>query len=265
MRRLTLRAGRGGARCLLSSLLLLAAAGASTARQADAGLPPLPPPGHMEKCIELIRHGRLADARALLEPVVEAHPGWARAQFYLGLTYHEEHRYEIARELFERALTLDPDYHTTRVYLGWCLYYLGELDESEKLFESYPAEMPGYPDAIFGLGLIDFDRDDVESAAGRFKEVIRLAREAHSTSTEAKARARLADVLIRLDEWAKAKTELERSIELNPENYETYFKLSRVLERLGDEKGAERARRRHDEVRRRRRSAPPSPMGEGSR
>jgi len=208
----------------------------------------LPPPGYLEACLKLVRQGRYAEARARLAPVVADHPGWSRAQFFLGLSYHEEQRYEQARDLFRKALELDPQAHEIRVFYGWSLYYMGEMDAAREMFESYRIVKPGYADAVFALGLIDFDDDDVESAGARFRETIRLAQQQQNRSTEAKARARLADVLVRNDDWEKAKVELERSIALKPDNYETYFKLSRVLQRLGDAEGAERARRKHREI-----------------
>ena len=61
----------------------------------------------------------------------------------------------------------------------------------------------------------------------------------------------LADVLIRSGDLEHAQTQLTRSIELNPNNYEAYFKLSRVLQRLGDAAGAEQAREMHRQVRQR--------------
>ncbi|MCH8853590.1 MAG: tetratricopeptide repeat protein [Planctomycetes bacterium] len=210
---------------------------------------PLPPPGFMGDCVKLIRANQTGRARRRLEPVVADHPGWAKAHFYLGLTYHTEKRYERAVEWFKRSLELDPLDHTPRVFLGWGLYYLGEPEASRAMFESYLEIKPDYPDAIFALGLIDFDADDIPSAKARFEKVIRLARAQKSSKTEAKARARLADVLIRLNELEPARKELDKSIELNPDNYEAYYKLSRVLERLGDHEAAEKARSEHDAVR----------------
>jgi len=204
-----------------------------------------------------MRRGRYAEARDLLQPIVAGHPGWSRAHFYLGLTYHEEHRYEQASELFRRALELDPESNAPRMFLGWSLYYLGRLEEARGMFESYLSVHPAYPDAIFALGLIDFDADLIDSARSRFEQTIRLANEKHNASTEAKARARLADVWIRNGDWQKAKADLERSIQLNPDNHETYFKLSRALQRLGDAEGAAEARRKYEEVRRRARSTNP--------
>lgn len=218
--------------------------------------PPLPPPDYLPKCLELIRRGRYAEARQRLEPVVALHPGWARASFYLGLTYHEEHRYGRAVELFRHALEADPEYHTPRVYLGWALYYLGDLDQAREALDAFLAVKPGYADAIFALGLIDYDEDDVDAARRHFEQAARLAREAGDASTEAKALARLADVRVRMGRWGEARKELERSIELDPDNYEVYYKLSRVLQRLGDTEGAERARARHQAIKARVRPTP---------
>lgn len=210
---------------------------------------PLPPPGFMADCVKLIRANQTARARRRLEPVVADHPGWAKAHFYLGLTYHTEKRYERAAEWFKRSLELDPLDHTPRVFLGWSLYYLGDPEASRAMFESYLKVKPDYHDAIFALGLIDFDADDIPSARARFEKVIALAIARKNSKAEAKARARLADVLIRLNKLEPARKELDKSIALNPDNYEAFYKLSRVLERLGDHEAAEKARRQHDIVR----------------
>jgi len=199
----------------------------------------------------MIEQGRYDDARMMLEPVVADHPGWARAHFYLALTYHKQNRYVPARELYERVLVLDPAYENVRPFFGWSLYYLGELQASREMFEAFLAVRPDYPDAIFALGLIDYDADDLDAAGARFTQAIRLAVEGKDPATESKARARMADVHVRAGALERARDELQRSIELNPDNYETFFKLSRVLDRLGDSAGAERARQRHAEARER--------------
>lgn len=226
---------------LLGLCVLVLAVGAQKA--------PLPPPGFLKGCLALIEQKRYEEAREMLGPAVANHPEWARAHYYLALTYHKQNRYERARELFRRALELDPQENSVRLFYGWCMYYLGELEASREMFESFLATRPDYPDAIFALGLIDFDDDEIESSRRRFLKVVQLADRQKDPSTESKARARLADVHIRTGDLAGARAELARSIELNPANYETYFKLSRVLERLGDEEGAEKARQKYREAR----------------
>jgi len=230
---------------IIPALLVAGALGLQALAQQRA---PLPPADFLPNCMKLIEQKRYAEARSLLEPVLAEHPDWPRAKFYLALTYHKENRYGAARELYERVLELDPQYHSVRLFYGWCLYYLGELGPARAMFEAFLAAKPDYPDAIFALGLIDFDSDEIESARARFLEAIELAEQKGDTRTEAKSRARLADLLVRTGKLAAARAELERSIELNPRNYEAHFKLSRVLDRLGDSAGAAAARARHQQM-----------------
>lgn len=243
--------------CMVMAMVVALASSASLAQAPPATQPAvvrrpkLPSPGFMPHCLNLIKKERYEEARRLLEPVVSEHPGWGRAKLYLGLTYHKEFKYAPARKLFEQAIKLDPEYEQTLVFYGWSLYYLGELQASREQFEKYLKLNPEYADAIFALGLIEFDTDEIESAKQRFLLAIEISQSHSDASTESKARARLADVHIRNGALAEAKKELDRSIELKPDNYETYFKLSRVLQRLGDAEGAAAARQKHKEVRER--------------
>lgn len=195
----------------------------------------------MTRCLELIKAKQYEAARLRLEPIVSAHPGWARAHFLLALTYHEEQRYELARPLFARAVQLDAAEHSVLPFYGWCLYYLGDLEAARRQFEAYLQVKPDFADGHYALALIDFDRDDLEAASRRLATTINLASSAAEPRTEGKARARLADVHIRRGELEQARTELQRAVELRLDAYEAYFKLSRVLERLGDHEGAQRA------------------------
>ena len=61
-----------------------------------------------------------------------------------------------------------------------------------------------------------------------------------------RARARLGDLYLRLDDLPAARRELELALELVPDEGDALFTLSRVLQRLGDEEGAADARRRFE-------------------
>jgi tetratricopeptide (TPR) repeat protein len=222
----------------------------------------LPPPGEMERCYRLIQARHFVAARVRLAPIVESHPGWQRAKFLLGLSFHEEGRYAEARPYFERALSLDadsPDVPAIRLHLAWTLYYLGETAGSREQLEALLSKGPAVADAHFALGLLEFDADRVESAAKQFQRAIELAVAVEDPRTEGKARARLADVLVRNGDLERAKTELQAAVRLRPDAYEAYFKLSRVLERLGDHEGAARALEQHHTIREQVRPSLPRP------
>lgn len=234
-------------------LVSLPAAGQSSPRA------PLPPPGEMARCKKLIDAGQYATARARLQPIVDQHPGWARATSLLALTYYKENRFELAKPLFAKALAADPQEIAVRPLYGWSLYSLGELGEAETMFESLLVQRPDYAPAHYALGMIHLDRDQVDSARQRFETTVRLAAQQADPTMEGRAHARLGDLYVRLDDLAAAKKELETAVGLFPEEVEAHFKLSRVLQRMGDEDGADAARQKFDEAkaRSRPRTIPP--------
>jgi tetratricopeptide (TPR) repeat protein len=202
----------------------------------------------MGRCKALIDAGQYAAARARLEPIVDQHPGWARASLLLAWTYYGENRFEAARPLFAQALAADPQEIAVRPLYGWSLYSLGELDDAEAMFESLLQLEPDYTAAHYALGLIHLDRDEVDLARERFATTVRLASRQADPPMAGRAHARLGDLAVRLDDLATAKRELELAVELFPDEVDALFKLSRVLQRLGDQEGAERARERFEEV-----------------
>ena len=242
---------------LLSALLLTAAASVAQAPAAEpraedadvraqADRPPLPPPGEMARCKRLIDSGMHNAARARLKPIVEQHPEWARAIALLGLSYYREDRFEVAAGLFARALAADPEEIAARPLYGWSLYSLGRPEEAQKMFESLLERKPGYTAAQYALGVIHLERDETDAARQHLEATVRLAREQQDPPMEGRARARLGDLHVRLDDLEAARRELEAALTLLPDEAEALFKLSRVLQRLGDAEGAQDARRRYE-------------------
>ena len=78
---------------------------------------------------------------------------------------------------------------------------------------------------------------------------------------EGRAHGRLGELYLRLDDLASAKRELELAVELFPRDHGALFTLSRVLQRLGDEQGANDARRRLEEIKATRRPERPGLPG----
>lgn len=230
---------------------------APTAGEASPAAP-LPPPGEMARCKALIDAGLYAAARARLEPIVDLHPGWARATALLALSYYRENRFEVAAPLFAKALAADPEEVAIRPLYGWSLYSLGELEAAEAMFESLLERKPDYAPAHYALGVIHLERDETGAAGERFETTVRLASEQADPQMAGRAHARLGDLHVRLDDLPRAKRELETALALFPEEAEAWFKLSRVRQRLGDEEGAEAARRRFEELRPRAGPEPPA-------
>ena len=192
---------------------------------------------------ELITERRYGEARHLLDPLRREFPDHPAPYLLLGTTYYEEKRWESAMRNFRRLLELRPTYHKAHLLNGWCLYYLGDLAASRAAAERYLEQVPGSGDARLVLGLIALDEDRLDEARRQLTRALASPDVEERPAREALIRARLADLHLRAGELEQAKLELWRALRLEPGNEKFYFKLSRVLQRLGDGEGADLARR----------------------
>ena len=207
-----------------------------------ASTAPIPLGPELQAAAGLIGRQQTDSARVRLGPFIEAHPDDGKAAFLMGLTYHREKRYALARPWFESAAALAPEYHPTHHFHGWCLYYLGDMQGARAAFDRHLAFLPAEGDSHFALGLIALDEDRLDDARQRFRRAIELQQDnPRRVRDVSKAHARLADVHIRRGELEVARDELEIATSLWPQHYTAFYKLSRVLNRLGDNEAADEA------------------------
>ncbi len=195
---------------------------------------------------ELIEQYQTGAARPRLRAWLQDHPGDGRAEFLLGLSFHREKRYGLALPHFVAASELEPSYHPTWHFLGWCLYWLGDLVAARQAFETHLSYKPEEGDSHFAIGLIDLDEDRLDDAERRFRDAIRLQADNPARRKDvSKAHARLADIHVRCGELDAARNELVTATTLWPEHYTAFYKLFRVLTRLGETEAAKEAFRQY--------------------
>ena len=214
--------------------------------QQPAAAEPLTLDPDLAAAFRLIEAHRTEEARGALAIYRHTHPDDGTAAFLVGLSYHREKRYARAEPYFQRAIERSPGYHPTYHFLGWCLYYLGRTAESRRAFEQHLEHVPTEGDSHFALGLIDLDDDRLDAAERRFQRAIELQEGLPKRKADvSKAHARLADIFVRRDDLDQARVHLEQATALWPEHYTAFYKLARVLTRLGDEEGGRKAERLH--------------------
>lgn len=189
----------------------------------------------------LISNRDTAAARTALTTYMSRHPDDGQAAFLYGLSFHREQRYGQALSYYDRALELAPDYHKTHHFRGWALFYLGDLDSSRESFDAFLRAEPDEPDSLFALGLIELDEDNLDAAEARFRRSIEVltAQGGRDIKGLSKAHTRLGEVYERLNQLEQAKAQLTRATDLFPDAYEAYYKLYRVLVRLGEHERAQ--------------------------
>lgn len=214
-----------------------------TPKPKNTALRPLSAP--LVEAFQLIRQNQTGAARIRLAKHLKQYPRDAQATFLFGLSYHREKKYAQAVPHFENAIELDPEYFQTYHFLGWSCYYLGEPERSRRAFEAYLEHHPEEPDTEFALGLIELDADRLDEAEKRFRRSIGfIAKQARAKGAQAdlhglsKAHARLGELHERRGSLKEARADLETAVKLYPDNYEAFYKLYRVLVRLGEEEQA---------------------------
>lgn len=214
----------------------------------------------------MLRGTRYADAQRALEVVLRDKPDIAQAEMLLGVALQKQKRYGEAKPHFERAIALRqsfPEVDHLFHFLGWCDYYLSDMQASRRAFEEHLRRVPDEPDSTFGLALVAMEEDRIDEAERLLqRSIASLQGNPAARRDISKARIRLADVYERLDRSADAERELREALRLYPDHYEAWAKLARVLDRSDRPVEAERARAEEQAAMRRVGRAPVESPGE---
>ena len=229
----------------MAGTLALGTAGGAVAAQST-----LPAP--LDHVRAALRAGDFGAAEQAARRWSDAEPSSLRAAFYVGLSLHKQKRHAEALAFLERAdAATDGAFaespHVPH-YLGWCRYYLGDLQGAQSAFEAHAAAFPEYDDTQFALGLIAFDQDRVDEAERRFRRALELLERAGGGAAAGAARerakclARLGDVALRRGDLVSAERDARAAVALWPDHHEAWAKLARVLDRQGRAQDAAEAR-----------------------
>lgn len=115
----------------------------------------------------------LDQAITSLEQAIDAYPALAVFHYELATIYLSAARdFDSARNEFNAALTLDPNFSPAQVGLGWVAYFNSQTDEAEKAFNQALDLNDDESFALLGLGRLAFDDNDMQQAIDYFKQVI---------------------------------------------------------------------------------------------
>lgn len=184
----------------------------------------------------LIQEGQTGSARVRLRQHMDKNGESVQPLFLMGLSYHHDKQYAQAIKWFAMATSKSMDaseYPPVWHFLGWSHYYLGQVAASKSSFEQFLVLYPNEADSLFALGLIATEEGDLGKAKKLFLKAIQG--DSQDNLVQAKATARLADVLADEGDWQEAITLYRETVRLNPDVYEAWYRLSRALLRVGNE------------------------------
>jgi tetratricopeptide (TPR) repeat protein len=107
----------------------------------------------VEEAIELLQEKRFVEALVALRAVIKADPRNAYAYHFLGTAFFEAGEREAARDAYQAAVALAPNYLGARVALSQVLRLLGDAKRALSHAKEALRRFPNDADAMYAAGL----------------------------------------------------------------------------------------------------------------
>ncbi len=186
----------------------------------------------LQNHFQLITEGKTGSARVQLRQFMEKQGESSHALFLMGLSYHNEKKYAKSVEWFTTCVqSKGSQYPNVWHFLGWSHYYLGQSAQALSCFETYLRHAPDEPDSLFALGLIAMEKGEFASAKKLFLAAMKNAES--NNDIQAKVKSRLADVFVEEGNRERAIELYQDAVKQNPDLYEAWYRLTKVLQRVG--------------------------------
>jgi Tfp pilus assembly protein PilF len=107
----------------------------------------------LEKAAALIKDQKYADARAIYENILAAHPDAYQVEPYIARTYYAEHNLDAAVQHLRNALAKDPENLDVKMLLANVLAEQGKADESKQIMATIDESKITNPDTLLNVGI----------------------------------------------------------------------------------------------------------------
>ena len=126
----------------------------------------------LKAALEHHQAGRLQQARAVYEEILNHDPESAEALHWLGVIAQQGGNNRQAIELIDQALQLKPGYAEAHYNLGFALQHAGQADAALASYSQAINFKPDFAEAYAGLGNVLKQQGRLEAAAQRYRQAI---------------------------------------------------------------------------------------------
>ena len=192
----------------------------------------------------LLRHEDFTRAADVLGSALSAHPKDPQLTLALGVARYGQRRFDEAITAFLKVIDLNPSVEQPYLFLGRLLPQAGEhLPQIMKSYEDWTAREPQNAKAQLLLAEALLTQDHRSARAQTL-----LQKSVELDGNDWEAHYQLGILLADKRDWKEATAELNRSIELNPKEPLPHYHLARVYDRLGQSEQAEAERKIHQQL-----------------
>jgi len=146
--------------------------------------------------------------------------------FNLAFKNHQENKTDIAQDLYNQVLKIDPNQTGAHNNLGVIFQKLGENKKAKECYEKVIKIDPNYADAHNNLGVVFQKLGENEKAKYCYEKAIA------TNPNYASAHHNLGAIFVELKDFKKAKDCFEKAIEINPNHFSAHYRLGNIFKEL---------------------------------
>lgn len=163
-----------------------------------------------QKAAALLSEGKVNEAVAAFEKIVEADPTNANSQYNLGIAYERRDQYEKARERYEEAIKIKPDFGAAFLSIGNSFMTQKNFVDAITPLSKAVELLPQSYEAAYNLGACYSNSGNYAEAESAFKKAIAI------NPKEPIVHQQLGMALLGQSKKDEAKIEFQKYLELNP-------------------------------------------------
>jgi tetratricopeptide (TPR) repeat protein len=177
--------------------------------------------------VVLTQLGRTQEAKEHYEQALRIKPDFADAYNNLGTALYQTGQFEEAIKQYQQALQLKPDYADAYNNLGTALRQTGKFEEAIEQYQQALRLTPDYAAAHCNLGNVLLQEGKISDAIGHYEQALR------SKPDYADAHYNLANVLLQEGKISDAIGHYEQALRSKPDYAEAHYNLGCALAGLG--------------------------------
>jgi Flp pilus assembly protein TadD len=183
---------------------------AANQQQQDANAAAAAQVEERNKAVALLNEGKVNEAVASLEKIVEADPTNSTMQYNLGIAYERRDQFEKARQRYEEAIKLKPDFGSAYLAIGNSFMVQKNFVDAIPSLTKAVELLPQSYEAAYNLGACYSNTGNYAEAESAFKKAIAI------NPKEPVVHQQLGMALLGQSKKEEAKLEFQKYLELNP-------------------------------------------------
>ena len=172
-------------------------------------------------------------AQELYNQVLKVDPNHLGALNNLGVLFKKLNQIQKAKDCYEKVIQIDPNNIDTHYNLGNALKELKDFQKAKDCYEKVIKINPSHENAHYNLGVVFKELGDLRKALSYYEKVIKI------NPSHENAYYNLGAIFVDLKEYQKAKDCYEKAIEINPNLAQAYNNIGLILSLEGKIKKAE--------------------------